>query len=116
MNRQPSTIAAILEQEGAGAIEHVGLVAAVRKLDIPFYAADMRDLYAALGAGLDAVICMDNALRLRWDETPKRRCISLAPLVSCEFETRIRNLDKAYRSLLAESYPDCNEKNFDARR
>jgi glycine/sarcosine N-methyltransferase len=46
----------------AGAIERARSEAAARKLDIPFYVADMRSLDELPAAGFHAVICMDNAL------------------------------------------------------
>ena len=46
----------------AGAIQRARSEAAARKLDIPFYVADMRNLAEVPAAGFHAVICMDNAL------------------------------------------------------
>jgi len=46
----------------AGAVQRARFEAAARKLDIPFYVADMRNLDEIPSAGFDAVICMDNAL------------------------------------------------------
>jgi SAM-dependent methyltransferase len=46
----------------AGAVQRARSEAAARKLDIPFYVADMRDLDGVPSAGFHAVICMDNAL------------------------------------------------------
>jgi len=45
----------------SGAVRRARSEAAVRRLDIPFYVADMRNL-GDLPAGFYAVICMDNAL------------------------------------------------------
>jgi glycine/sarcosine N-methyltransferase len=45
-----------------GAIARARSEAAVRGLNIPFFAADMRNLDAVPGSGFDALICMDNAL------------------------------------------------------
>jgi glycine/sarcosine N-methyltransferase len=45
-----------------GAIERARAEAGIRKLDIPFYAADMRNLDELPTGGFHAVICMDNAL------------------------------------------------------
>ncbi len=44
------------------AVERARSEAAMRRLDIPFYVADMRNLHAVPAVGFDAVICMDNAL------------------------------------------------------
>ena len=46
----------------AGAIQRARSEAAARKLDIPFYVADMRSLDQVPAGDFDAVICMDNAL------------------------------------------------------
>jgi glycine/sarcosine N-methyltransferase len=46
----------------AGAIERARSEATARKLKIPFYIADMRNLGEVPAAGFAAVICMDNAL------------------------------------------------------
>src|SRR5262249_26786331 len=46
----------------ARAVQRARSEAAARKLDIPFYVADMRNLDEVPAAGFDAVICMDNAL------------------------------------------------------
>ncbi len=46
----------------AGAIERARSEAAARKLTIPFYIADMRNLAGVPDTGFHAVICMDNAL------------------------------------------------------
>ena len=46
----------------AGAVERARSEAACRKLNIPFYVADMRRLDDVPVTGFDAVICMDNAL------------------------------------------------------
>lgn len=46
----------------AGAVQRARSEAAARKLDIPFYVADMRNLDQVPAAGFHAVICMDNAL------------------------------------------------------
>lgn len=46
----------------AGAIERARLEATARKLRIPFYIADMRNLGEVSASRFDAVICMDNAL------------------------------------------------------
>jgi 2-polyprenyl-3-methyl-5-hydroxy-6-metoxy-1,4-benzoquinol methylase len=47
----------------AGAIERARSEATARKLKIPFYIADMRNLGEVPAVGFDAVICMDNAPR-----------------------------------------------------
>jgi glycine/sarcosine N-methyltransferase len=46
----------------AGAVQRARSEAAARKLSIPFYVADMRNLDEVPAAGFDAVICLDNAL------------------------------------------------------
>jgi glycine/sarcosine N-methyltransferase len=46
----------------AGAVRRARSEAAARKLDIPFYIADMRSLEVVPAVGFQAVICMDNAL------------------------------------------------------
>jgi glycine/sarcosine N-methyltransferase len=52
----------------AGAVQRARSEAAARKLDIPFYVADMRKLDEVAAAGFHAVICMDNALPHLLDE------------------------------------------------
>jgi glycine/sarcosine N-methyltransferase len=44
------------------AVERARSEATMRKLEIPFHVADMRDLDAVPATGFQAVICMDNAL------------------------------------------------------
>ncbi|MGO4882015.1 MAG: class I SAM-dependent methyltransferase [Bryobacteraceae bacterium] len=46
----------------SGALQRARSEAALRGLDIPFYAADMRNLDELPAGGFHAVICMDNAL------------------------------------------------------
>jgi glycine/sarcosine N-methyltransferase len=46
----------------SGAVQRARSEAAIRRLDIPFYAADMRNLDELPASGFHAVICMDNAL------------------------------------------------------
>jgi glycine/sarcosine N-methyltransferase len=46
----------------SGAVKRARSEAAIRTLDIPFYAADMRNLDELPAGGFHAVICMDNAL------------------------------------------------------
>ncbi len=46
----------------AGAVQRARSEAAMRRLTIPFYVADMRDLGNVTAGDFDAVICMDNAL------------------------------------------------------
>jgi len=46
----------------ARAVQRARSEAASRKLDTPFYVADMRNLDEVPTTGFDAVICMDNAL------------------------------------------------------
>lgn len=45
-----------------GAVQRARSEAAARKLDIPFYVADMRNLDEVPASDFNAVICMDNAL------------------------------------------------------
>ena len=46
----------------SGAVQRARSEAAMRRLDIPFYVADMRNLDELPAGGFHAVICMDNAL------------------------------------------------------
>ena len=46
----------------SGAIQRARSEAATRRLDIPFYVADMRKLDELPASGFQAVICMDNAM------------------------------------------------------
>jgi glycine/sarcosine N-methyltransferase len=52
-----------------GAVQRARSEAAMRRLDIPFYVADMRNLDELPAGGFDAVICMDNALPHLLSET-----------------------------------------------
>jgi SAM-dependent methyltransferase len=46
----------------SGAVQRARLEATMRRLDIPFYVADMRNLDELPAGGFHSVICMDNAL------------------------------------------------------
>lgn len=81
----------------AGAIERARSEATARKLTIPFYIADMRNLGEVPAAGFGAVICMDNALphlHSEADLTQAARQIRAKLRIGGTFVASIRDYDE----------------------